>query len=436
MSKTISLVLAFQLFLILGLQSQNFTSSPYSRLGLGEMRNEGTSYNRSIGNAGIALRKNNQINYLNPASYTAFDTLSFLFSGGLSGRYARVFNEEAEDHVHNFNMEYINIGFPVFKQFKMSLGLQPFSRMSYRYHEYIIPPDTVDAVLFEYLGDGGLNEFYFGGAVLIGDFLSVGVNATYLFGTLERQNTLSIPGITAAQKQESTKYQVSDFYFRTGLQFFREFNEKHHVVFGLTYDFTSDIKVNVSELKFREFPFISAGSIVDTFRIISDSAGSFELPSRTGVGLTYTFDDKIMITAEYITQNWTNTNILGTDLSLTKYSGIRVGLEYTPVALTKRVRAGYLKRISYRAGFYHSNTYWNVEYQQDQFEQISDYGFSIGLGLPWINSKKLYTSTVFNLTYQIGWRGTTNNGLLQENYHNFTIGFTLHDYWFIKPKYD
>ena len=430
MSKIVSIAVAFQMCFILGLQAQNFTSSPYSRFGLGEIISEGSSFNRAMGNAGIALRNNNQINFLNPASYSAFDTLSFLFSGGVTGKYAKVYNESTEDQTRNFNMEYLGIGFPILKGLRLSLGLNPYSRMQYQYHEIVYTNDTINSLLFDYKGDGGLNEFYFGGAYQIKDIVSVGFNATYLFGTLERTNTQSSLYKTEAETQFASKYNVSDFYYRAGVQFFHEFKEKHKITLGFVYDFKKDIKIQASELVQRGFPYID-GAYIDTFRIVNDSAGKINLPAKFGLGLSYIYDDKLLFTADYITQDWTDSKLFSTNMGLTNYSSFRVGLEYTPVPMTKRVRAGYFKRMNYRIGFYSTNTYWKVG-----DDQIKDSGFSIGLGLPWKNSKKLFTSTTFNLTYQIGWRGTTENNLLKENYHNITFGFSLHDFWFIKPKYD
>jgi hypothetical protein len=41
-----------------------------------------------------------------------------------------------------------------------------------------------------------------------------------------------------------------------------------------------------------------------------------------------------------------------------------------------------------------------------------------------------------NIGVEIGQKGTTDAGLLKENYTNIMLGFSLSDVWFIKRKYD
>jgi hypothetical protein len=51
------------------------------------------------------------------------------------------------------------------------------------------------------------------------------------------------------------------------------------------------------------------------------------------------------------------------------------------------------------------------------------------LGLP-IGLSKI------NLGVELGKRGTTTSGLIEENYVNVTVGLSLSDLWFIKRKID
>ena len=53
--------------------------TPYSIFGIGEIRKEGTAFNSSMGGVGIATRNKRFINYLNPASITARDSLHHQF---------------------------------------------------------------------------------------------------------------------------------------------------------------------------------------------------------------------------------------------------------------------------------------------------------------------------------------------------------------------
>ena len=59
------------------------TYTPYSLYGIGNIEKQGTAVNRAMGGIGTGLRSNRYINYLNPASITNRDTLSFMLDFGV-----------------------------------------------------------------------------------------------------------------------------------------------------------------------------------------------------------------------------------------------------------------------------------------------------------------------------------------------------------------
>ena len=88
MIRKIERILLLSVFLIISISvsAQEGTYgaySPYSIFGIGDMSQEGTAYNKSMGGVGIATRNRKHINYLNPASITARDSLSFMADFGL-----------------------------------------------------------------------------------------------------------------------------------------------------------------------------------------------------------------------------------------------------------------------------------------------------------------------------------------------------------------
>ena len=64
--------------------AQSSINSPYTRYGLGELSDRGFANNAAMGGVGYALRNSGHINMLNPASFTAVDSLSFMFDVGMS----------------------------------------------------------------------------------------------------------------------------------------------------------------------------------------------------------------------------------------------------------------------------------------------------------------------------------------------------------------
>ena len=59
--------------------AQSGTNSPYSQYGLGVLADQSQGFNRAMGGLSMGLRYANQVNYQNPASYSAIDSLTMIF---------------------------------------------------------------------------------------------------------------------------------------------------------------------------------------------------------------------------------------------------------------------------------------------------------------------------------------------------------------------
>ncbi|MBR6539358.1 MAG: hypothetical protein IKT76_05840, partial [Bacteroides sp.] len=64
--------------------AQNNTNSPYTRYGFGQLTDPGSGNSKAMGGVAYGLRDKSQVNFANPASYSAVDSLTFIFDGGLA----------------------------------------------------------------------------------------------------------------------------------------------------------------------------------------------------------------------------------------------------------------------------------------------------------------------------------------------------------------
>ena len=85
----------------------------------------------------------------------------------------------------------------------------------------------------------------------------------------------------------------------------------------------------------------------------------------------------------------------------------------------------YLKRMTYRLGFSHQKLPYEVNN-----EAINEFGINFGVSLPVRN----YSS--FDLAFELGQRGTSNQNLIKENYFQVFLGVTFNDKWFLRRKFD
>jgi len=426
--KRILSILTF-LAVVFSTYSQINTYSPYSRYGVGELSLPGFGNNIGMGTTGIALRSNKQINIINPASYTAQDSMSFIFDFGLNYEYTEYATTNLKTRLNNTNIHHIAIAFPVTKWLSASAGIRPFSSVGYNISDEQLVSD-IGLVNYQFEGNGGLNNFYLGASGKLFDKLSIGANMSFLFGYLNNTNRVVFPNLDdASYSQTTVNLIVKGMVLNLGVQYTETFKDKYFVTLGAVYDNESKLNVRQTSLEQNFFP----GNTIN----LNDStvfSPSFELerietdgklvyPRNYGLGIAFGIKDKLTFTGDYSTQQWSKSLILGKSDSLVNSNSYKFGLEYIP---EKDAFRGYHKRIHYRLGAYYSNTYLRLFNNQ-----INDYGITFGVGLPFRNTK-----TMFNLGFVYGKRGTTDNNLIEEDYGIVNVSLTFNDLWFFKRKFD
>ena len=157
---------------------------------------------------------------------------------------------------------------------------------------------------------------------------------------------------------------------------------------------------------------------------------------RTGVALHH-YSRKgrhLMVAVDYEARNWSRfQTITEGDIvnpGLVSSQEVSFGIQYMPKPIEES--GNFLQRGQYRAGVRNTQTYLSV-----QGEQIVDRAVTVGLSWPMISSR---SASKFHLGIEFGQRGEGNGQLLQEDYANFYIGFSLAPFiknaWFVPRKYD
>ncbi len=416
-SRSILIILS-TVFLCAGLQAQNNSYSPYSRFGIGDIAKAGFGRNQALGGIGYGLRDPNHINYLNPASASAQDTMSFIFSTGIIGNTVQLESNEGGHNVSNFTLSHLAIGFPVTRWWKSNIGLVPYSQMGYK----IIDVDLLQGIENYYDGTGGINQFFLGNAFNLTPNLSVGINLSYLFGSLVQSRQLTFPMsdnyFSVTNKSKSV---AGDFHIRYGLQYSSRIMNDYSYTVGLIYENKTALSTSQELLIINELT-TSAGTVRDTVPNNLATKNHIDLPSNYGIGASFRKDNKFLIGADYSFQQWSETSFFDHQHdSLVNSSSFKIGAQYIPDHTDFRSA---LRRINYRLGFHYSNTYLQI-----REHQLKDYGVTLGLGIPYGN-----TRSSFNFAVDIGRRGTTKFNLIEENYVIFNFSLSLYDFWFFKRR--
>ncbi len=409
-----------------GAVAQNSIDSPYSRFGLGMLESNSVNAQlRAMGGIGNAVGSQRIVNSANPATYAAFDSLSFLFDAGLSLSTVGYRTTTQTESGNYANLAYFAAGFPVTAWWKSAVGLQPFSHISYEVNAKSTTNEGLDYIR-SYSGEGGLNKLYFGNAFALVKNVSIGVNASYVFG---RNTTSSLVYFTDSLSMANTKVDsrmmVSDFIIDYGALYSLRFQNDMALHFGLIYSHSTNLAVKGEQLVVSRFGGIGDNipQLIDTIFYDKKQKETIQLPPKFGFGLSLEKPDSWLVGLDFNWQNWEAYPMPTSVDSLGKSWNLSVGGQFTP---SHTSISGYWKRVTYRMGAQYNQTYLQLN-----GHQITDFGISFGVSLPMPRSL-----TTLDLSLEVGRRGTMADNLIRETYANLTVGIAIYERWFVKRKYN
>lgn len=412
--------------------AQSGTNSPYSQYGLGLLNEQSSGFNRGMNGLGLAFREHNQVNYINPASYSALDSLTFIFDAGLSGQITN-FNENGHKiNANNADFEYAVAAFRAFKHVGVSFGIVPFTNVGYNYAitDYLNDDRDV-AYTNTYSGSGGIHQVYFGAGWEFLKGLSVGANISYLWGDIDRSviNSYSDGSINTLSKYYTAS--VKSYKLDVGLQYQLALDKKNALAIGLTYGLGHKLGTD---------PTCNIIS-TNTMTAVADTASftvnnGFEIPTSFGAGVMWNHANKLKLGADFSYQQWGSLQYpvyrvvndepryeLTDDYYKDRYK-VTVGGEFCNDEMSRR----FFDRIRFRAGVSYATSYYKIN-GLDGPDEISA---SIGFGIPIVNAYN--NRSVLNISGQ--WVHSAANGLLTENTFRINIGITFNERWFMKWKVD
>ena len=376
-----------------------------------------------MGGLSYGLRDGFQINASNPASYSAVDSLTFLFDAGMSLQNANFKEGAVQTNAKNSTVDYIAMQFRLFEGMGFSAGFLPYSIVGYNMSQtYELGTDGLGnsiQVLDTYTGTGGLQQVYAGVGYKVFKNLSLGVNFSYLFGEISHSIATSFNNSNAFSSVRTDKITVSDYKLDFGMQFSQKLGEKHVVNLGAVYSLGHDL--NSTGYKYLETYSMSNSSLqsqsVDTLQ------NAFSLPHTFGVGFTYVYDKRLTVGLDYTQQKWADINFFNKQGAFTDRSKLSFGAEFVP----KRNSKNYFNKIRYRLGAYYSDPYAKV----NENEGAREYGASFGFGFPIFRS-----NSILNISGQYINVKPKVAGMLEENYLKINVGLTFNERWFMKWKVD
>jgi hypothetical protein len=397
--------------------AENNTLSPYSRYGYGLLGDYSNTMQKAMGGVGYAMRSGRQINFMNPASYAAMDSLTFLFDMGADVKVLKTTDSGESGSNFTGGLNYISMQVPITKWLGASAGLLPYSQVGYSFGDEIANGTN------SHSGSGSINEVYlgFGATPLKG--LSLGVNASYMFGTL--LNNTYVYGTGDDDVSSSTSLfeqviEVRDYNLRFGVQYSARLNEDNRLTLGAVYSPKKTFRGNTYGIKYD----VANDTAPDT---ISSGTlkGNAQMAETWGVGLNYEWKGRLQAEVDFTYQPWKGMKYLtieGFNAGAANFDNrwkVSAGVQYI-----NRPRGSWLQRVNYRLGAYYCNDYIMVG-----SNNVREKGVSLGFGLPVPSAK-----TMVNLTFEYKNRQANPTPLVKENYFVVTLGLNFNELWFWRNR--
>lgn len=409
------------------------SNSPYSRYGFGLLSDQAQGFNKGMGGVALGMRNGTLLNMQNPASYSAIDSLTFIFDGGVSLQFANFSGGGQRVNVNNSSLDYLNVAFRAWRNVGVSVGVVPFSSIGYEFsNSETLPDDGLGELTTttRFDGNGGIHQAYVGlGWEPVKNF-SVGANFSYFWGdyTHTTQTVFSESGPHPLRR--IYKANISNYKLDFGIQYETKLNTNNRLVLGATYGLGHGLDASASFMNQR----LNNGNVQggDTLK----ARNAFELPHSFGIGATWKYKNTWTLGLDYTTQLWSKARYPqliddGVSMRYESHSGsmldrhrVALGMEYLPNMLGMNYR----DHIRYRAGVSYTTPYTKVNGQKG----ANEYSVSLGVGLPIMN--RYNNRSILNISAQWEHVSPKAGNMITENYFRLCVGLTFNELWFLKRK--
>lgn len=445
------LALTFFVFCAIWAKAQPNDNSPFASLGIGNFLDQNFVHSSNMGGISAGYYDQYQWNAQNPASlgylkYTSFNVAAYAERSSLQS----VGNEVPNDNeiVWNGNLRYLSLGMPlrnvinVLEERKeqsfgagMGLSLMPFTRAAQSTRFTEIDPQ-VGTIVQDIVREGGTYRLQWSGGARYRNF-SAGVNLGYFFGTLDRNQVVSLSddrtaSITVSESSSRLQGFTSGYGVMYTLPLLKGIYDEEDdpeawksprksITFGIHGRFGNDFTTRSSRFE----RVIHGVGIVDTAEggFAVDVKENGKLGAETTFGITYRDQQRLMIGSNLTLGQWSEYENESDPQTLSDSWRWSVGGTWRP---DPDDVLNFWNRIGYQAGF-------NMGEDPRSLggEQLSYWSVTAGLELP-----VFYTQQISHVSIGVEY-GKVKSPVIEDSYLRFTLGMTFNDNkWFLKRKYD
>lgn len=425
----------------MGASAQNATNSPYSQYGYGTLADQVNGPLTAMGGTHQGWRVGNQVNFGNAASYSALDSLTFIFDAGISLQVTNFQEGNMKKNANNSSFDYVVGAFRLAKHVGMAFGVMPYSNVGYTYYNTstisgnALGNTSPTSVMNTYTGSGGLRQVFIGAGVeplkTKNTSLSVGANVSYMWGDIDRSVINSYSDTYVKTLSKYYKSEINTLKVDFSAQFQQRITKDDVLTIGASYTPGHDMGGDSYCMVITEN---SSDGVSDTTRY--NNNGQLALPTTYGAGFVWAHKRNLKVGFDVEVQKWSDVKMpvyavnngvpsyvmtAGQFSDKTRYS---MGVDFCKNDRSRR----YIDNVHVRAGAYYSTPYLKI----NGLDGPKEYGLSCGFGIPVINSYN--ARSVVNISAQ--WSHMEAQGMIKENTFRINVGLTFNERWFAKWKVD
>jgi hypothetical protein len=412
-------------------QSNRNYGTTYSRFGLGERLSFSSSQSQMMGGAAVALRSGTYNGLDNPALWSDMALTQFSVAAQIEGvETENAFGDQAQ--LSSGSLAGLQFGVPLLSnRLGLTFAFRPFTRVNYLavrdgfVRDPDFPTDSLGyRVNFE--GDGGLQQAQLGLGYRLGRNVSVGASVDVLFGTIDylQRTEFTNTSIAETRAVESTKLSgvsgtVGALFSTVGL-----LGEEDALSLGASLSLPTQL--NGKRVR-------TLGFSLDQDTLGAERSGDVTVPLQVAAGFSYVPDARWTLAADVRYEPWSQ---FESDFAFGGFDAdagidqlrdrLRVGggFQFLPAG-NNRLRP-YFARTAYRLGGYYDRAYFDASGLDDGVgESITTLALTGGVSLP-----AVLPTARFDLGFEIGTRGTTEQGLVRDLFIKGSATINFGERWF------
>lgn len=424
--------------------AQGTGDSPYSSYGFGDLLPAGQVSQALMAGAGLVITEPYSVLLGNPASYAAIDRP--VFEIGITFRSTRSSSSLKSTSANDANFTGFTIGVPFAKgKWGLAMGLTPCSEVSYSTSREAAFDGGI--VNYQYKGSGGLDRAFVGlGRTLysqrtdslgsMGAQVRLGADFNFIFGSIEQtRDAVYDPGAGFYNTKAFASLVLRSPTADVSLMWQGDLTRKKvkdadnwRWSVGASVNLPTRFKARYSNLVTTYTVNSNIETVRDTTRNDQGVSGNVDFPVAIGLGIGVQ-DERWAFAVEMRRQDWSALKLEVPGYQLP--APLRSALTTTAaVRFQPALEGNILHRSVYRLGYRHVDAP-----QEVRGMGLSGDAATVGISIP-LNAAQ--TNSWLHVGGEFGQRGSTADGLVQEQYAALWVGLAFTPWrgerWFTAPK--